>query len=44
MIIKTCFTVFFTFTSGELTGDEYKKQLINSLCSSRWNLFSICNP
>lgn len=22
--------------SGELSGEEYKKQLINSLCSSRW--------
>lgn len=21
---------------GELSGEEYKKQLINSLCSSRW--------
>ncbi|XP_056307350.1 Fanconi anemia group I protein isoform X1 [Danio aesculapii] len=25
------------YGKGELTGDEYKKQLINSLCSSRWD-------
>ncbi|XP_070619037.1 Fanconi anemia group I protein [Erythrolamprus reginae] len=24
------------YGTGELTGDEYKKQLINTLCSSRW--------
>ncbi|KAK1788907.1 hypothetical protein P4O66_015815, partial [Electrophorus voltai] len=26
---------------GELSGDEYKKQLINSLCSSRWDPQSV---
>ncbi|KAK9394051.1 Fanconi anemia group I protein [Crotalus adamanteus] len=25
------------YGAGELTGDEYKKQLINTLCSSRWS-------
>ncbi|XP_016105212.1 Fanconi anemia group I protein-like isoform X3 [Sinocyclocheilus grahami] len=25
------------YGKGELSGDEYKKQLINSLCSSRWD-------
>ncbi|XP_030223080.1 Fanconi anemia group I protein [Gadus morhua] len=25
-----------SFGKGELSGEEYKKQLINSLCSSRW--------
>ncbi|KAL7858332.1 hypothetical protein AOLI_G00184340 [Acnodon oligacanthus] len=25
------------YGEGELSGDEYKKQLINSLCSSRWD-------
>ncbi|XP_063170503.1 Fanconi anemia group I protein isoform X2 [Candoia aspera] len=25
------------YGTGELTGDEYKKQLINTLCSSRWS-------
>ncbi|XP_053575332.1 Fanconi anemia group I protein [Bombina bombina] len=25
------------YGKGELTGEEYKKQLINSLCSSRWD-------
>uniref|UniRef100_A0A8C5MGA8 FA complementation group I n=1 Tax=Leptobrachium leishanense TaxID=445787 RepID=A0A8C5MGA8_9ANUR len=26
-----------SYGKGELTGEEYKKQLINSLCSSRWD-------
>ncbi|XP_075870862.1 Fanconi anemia group I protein isoform X2 [Nelusetta ayraudi] len=26
-----------TYGKGELNGEEYKKQLINSLCSSRWD-------
>ncbi|XP_044049333.1 Fanconi anemia group I protein [Siniperca chuatsi] len=26
-----------SYGKGELSGDEYKKQLINSLCSSRWD-------
>ncbi|XP_070406524.1 Fanconi anemia group I protein isoform X2 [Nothobranchius furzeri] len=26
-----------TYGKGELSGEEYKKQLINSLCSSRWD-------
>ncbi|CAH2274239.1 Fanconi anemia group I isoform X1 [Pelobates cultripes] len=26
-----------SYGKGELTGNEYKKQLINSLCSSRWD-------
>ncbi|CAL8359654.1 unnamed protein product [Lota lota] len=26
-----------SFGKGELSGEEYKKQLINSLCSSRWD-------
>ncbi|KAM9352409.1 Fanconi anemia group I protein [Symphorus nematophorus] len=26
-----------SYGKGELSGEEYKKQLINSLCSSRWN-------
>lgn len=26
---------YFIITAGELSGEEYKKQLINSLCSSR---------
>lgn len=35
--------IFFIMILGELTGEEYKKQLINSLCSSRWgHLISKC--
>ncbi|GAA6217624.1 Fanconi anemia group I protein [Lates japonicus] len=26
-----------SYSKGELSGEEYKKQLINSLCSSRWD-------
>uniref|UniRef100_W5NBC0 FA complementation group I n=1 Tax=Lepisosteus oculatus TaxID=7918 RepID=W5NBC0_LEPOC len=30
-----------TYGKGELSGEEYKKQLINSLCSSRWDPQSV---
>ncbi|XP_039628954.1 Fanconi anemia group I protein [Polypterus senegalus] len=30
-----------TYGKGQLSGEEYKKQLINSLCSSRWDPRSV---
>ncbi|KAM8750534.1 Fanconi anemia group I protein isoform 1-T2 [Acanthopagrus schlegelii] len=33
--LSACETV--SYGKGELSGEEYKKQLINSLCSSRWD-------
>uniref|UniRef100_A0A8C5DPJ8 FA complementation group I n=1 Tax=Gouania willdenowi TaxID=441366 RepID=A0A8C5DPJ8_GOUWI len=30
-----------SYGKGELSGEEYKKQLINSLCSSRWEAQSV---
>lgn len=38
LLYSSIHTSLLFFTSGELSGDEYKKQLINSLCSSRSNL------
>ncbi|XP_051916772.1 Fanconi anemia group I protein isoform X2 [Hippocampus zosterae] len=33
--ITACET--FSYSKGELSGEQYKKQLINSLCASRWD-------
>uniref|UniRef100_A0A3Q2XTV3 FA complementation group I n=1 Tax=Hippocampus comes TaxID=109280 RepID=A0A3Q2XTV3_HIPCM len=35
MAITACETL--SYSKGELSGEQYKKQLINSLCASRWD-------
>lgn len=35
MTLSLVVACYFVTTLGELSGEEYKKQLINSLCSSR---------
>lgn len=34
---KICFLSYLFLPTGELSGEQYKKQLINSLCASRWS-------